>query len=103
MATVSPHPMKKTQISPIVIAATILIALAVVIGIGYHALIPATPSLSQQLDLDKHPIPAWVTQDARQCQGDINKLSPQEQQKIAASYPGQGGRIIVMAAYAQSH
>lgn len=103
MAAISPNQSVKSGVSPLVALVAIVIAVAIVIGIGHHVLAPSSPSLSQQLDLDKHPIPAWVTQDARQCRGDITQLSPAEQQKIAASYPGQGGRIIVMAAYAQSH
>lgn len=103
MPVSNPAQSDKPQVSLIVAAVAVVLAIAIVIGVGHHYLAPSSPSLAQQLDLNKHPIPAWVTQDAQQCQGDITKLRPQEQQKIAQAYPGQGARIIVMAAYAQSH
>jgi uncharacterized membrane protein len=92
---------EKRQLALLV--AVIVVAVVVIIGFGRRYVASQSPSLAQELDLDKHPIPSWVSDDARQCNGDITKLSPAEQQKVYAAYPGQGGRIIIGAAYQMQH
>src|SRR4051812_33119323 len=91
---------EKPQLRLAVIVAAVVLTVAVLFGIGRQYMGPSNPSLALELDLDKNPIPARVVQDARQCEGDIAKLSPDEQQKIRAAYPGEGARIIISAAYA---
>src|SRR6187402_7777 len=89
--------------SSIVIIVLIVAIVAGMVALGYHLLAPQTPSIAQQMDLDKHPIPDWVANDAEKCQGDLSKLSAEEQQKVQAAYPGQGARVIIMAAYSSKH
>jgi len=86
--------------SSVVIAVLIAVILVGVVMLGRHFLAPQTPTIAQQMDLDKHPIPGWITGYAEKCQGDMSKLSAEEQQKVQAAYPGQGARVIIMAAYA---
>ena len=87
------------QTSTVLLVAAIVALLAFAVLVGRHYLVGSSPSLAQEMDLDKHPIPAWVTQDAKQCEGDITKLGPQEQQKLQTAYPGQSARLIITAAY----
>lgn len=84
----------------LILAAAILALVAILVVLGRHYFTEQSPSLAQELDLDKHPIPTWVIEDARKCKGDISQLEPAEQAKIRASYPGQGAKAIVAAAYA---
>jgi len=91
---------EKPALNPAIIAAAAILLIIVLVGIGKHFLTGSSPSMAQKLDLDKHPIPDWVIQDARQCQGDIARLSPEEQAKVRAAYPGQGAVAIISAAYA---
>ena len=83
--------------------ACIILLIALVIYIAYHSLNHSSPSLAAEMDLGTHPIPAWVTADADKCNGDISKLSPAEQQKLAKLYPGPGARMEIMAAYSLHH
>ena len=87
---------------PVVIAAIALMIL--LLGfMGYHYFAPSGPSLSQAWGMDTHSFPSWVNDAAMQCKGDMSKLSPQIQQKIAAQYKD-GGRTEIMASYAiQTH
>lgn len=93
----------KSQVGiPVIIAAVVL--LVVFLGfMGEHYMVPTTPSLSQAWGIDKNSFPGWVNDAAMQCQGDMSKLSPDLQQKIAAQYKD-GGRTEIMASYAlQTH
>ena len=94
---------EKSQLGlPVVIAAIVL--LVVVLGyMGHQYFAPSGPSLSQAWGMDKSSFPGWVNDAAMQCKGDMSKLSPDEQQKIAAQYKD-GGRTEIMASYAiQTH
>jgi len=87
---------------PVVIGALIL--LAILLGyMGHQFFAPSGPSLSQAWGMDKSSFPSWVNDAAMQCKGDMSKLSPELQQKIAAQYKD-GGRTEIMASYAlQTH
>jgi len=87
--------------------AIIVAGIALIIGLltfeGHHYLDPPTPSLAQNLEMDKHPFPVWVSDAAMQCKGDMSKLSPDMQQKLSAQFKD-GGRTEIMASYAiQTH
>jgi hypothetical protein len=103
MAARSERQINMPQLSNVVLVVAIVLVIAIVIGLGRHYLAPSGPTVAQELDLDKHPIPAWVTSDAQQCKGNLYALSPQEQRKVEAAYPGQGARIIITAAYSLQH
>jgi len=92
---------EKPALNPALVAAAAILLIIVLVGLGKHFLAGSSgPTMAQKLDLDKQTIPAWVQQDAKQCQGDIAKLSPEEQAKLRAAYPGQAAVAILGAAYA---
>lgn len=99
MSTENPDPSNNQKMMMIGSIAAIVAAITAVGWIAKNSLGESQPGAAQKMELDKKPIPEWVRQYAVQCQGDITKLSPADQQKIQATYPGQSARIVVMVAY----
>ena len=95
-----------TDRSPLQLAG-IVAAIAILVFfmgyMGYKCFVPSSPSMSQIIGMDKSSFPGWVNDAAMQCQGNMSKLSPEMQQKVAAQYKD-GGRTEIMASYAlQTH
>lgn len=83
------------------IAATVITVVAVVLLVGVVAnrfSAGSNPTMAQGLGISKESLPAWLNADAMQCQGDMSKLSPSEQQKIAEAYHN-GASTVVKASY----
>jgi len=94
---------EKPQLGVLLMVAAVLLTVVFLGVMGHQYFAPSSPSESQILGMDKSSFPGWVNDAAMQCKGDMSKLSPDLQQKIAAQYKD-GGRTELMASYAlQTH
>ncbi|MBC8136151.1 MAG: hypothetical protein H8F28_09720 [Fibrella sp.] len=94
--------LNQTNSQKLIMIASIIAIVGAIVAVGWlakNSLGDPAPSASQKMELDKHPIPEWVSQYAVQCKGDITKLSAADQQKVQEKYPGQSARIVILVAY----
>jgi len=78
----------KTQVSPAMIAIGVLILIVFIGWIGYRNLGPAEHTALP--DNVQTPIAKWIRAKAQESGGDINKLSPDDQQQLQRVTQGKG-------------
>jgi cytochrome c-type biogenesis protein CcmH/NrfG len=77
----------KRSVPPIAFAVAVIALILLVFGIGYYNLrAPDQPTVPEQ----HNPLADWIRQKAVESQGDIHKLSPDDQQKLQGPTQGKG-------------
>lgn len=94
---VKPGSPGKSQVSPGVIAVALI---ALVLFVGWMAYLNfAPPKYGKPTEVDT-PIANWIRAKARESGGDINKLSPEDVQKLQSVTQGKGE--VYLKHYARS-
>lgn len=85
----------KKPVSPAIAVAAVILVLAIVCYVGYNSL---SPHQGEALQVPKTETTKWIEQKAAESHGDINQLSPEDQQKLQRLSRNQGAMMLKMLA-----
>jgi hypothetical protein len=87
-----PSGIGQSRVSPGIVAIAVVVLLLVVVWIGYRALAP--PPFDKPPANVHSQVGDWVRTKARESGGDINKLSPEDQQRLQSVTQGKGAAYL---------